>query len=145
LIGEDGNVPLGGNGGRGVILGREDVAGRPAHIGSQCRQRLDQHGGLNGHVQRADDARALQRLFRTVFLAERHQARHFGFGDIEFLAAEIGQIDVGLAAFGFHIDGAAGARRQHHQAHDRCATDRGAFTGHPNDGVEALDSLNEAG
>jgi hypothetical protein len=52
---------------------------------------------------------------------------------------------VGLAAFGFHIDGAAGARRQHHQAHDRCAADRGAFTGHPNDGVEALHSLNEPG
>jgi hypothetical protein len=28
---------------------------------------------------------------RAVFLAQRHQARHFGFGDVEFLAAEIGQ------------------------------------------------------
>jgi hypothetical protein len=32
---------------------------------------------------------------RTVFLAQRHQARHFGFGDIELLAAEIGQLDIG--------------------------------------------------
>jgi hypothetical protein len=38
--------------------------------------------------------RALQRLFRAVFLAQRHQARHFGFGDIEFLAAELGEGDV---------------------------------------------------
>jgi hypothetical protein len=45
-------------------------------------------------VQRAGDARALQRLARAIFLAQRHQARHFGFGDVEFLAAEIGKFDV---------------------------------------------------
>ena len=43
----------------------------------------------------ADDAGALQGLLRTVFLAERHQARHFGFGDIKLLAAKIGQLDIG--------------------------------------------------
>jgi hypothetical protein len=31
----------------------------------------------------------------AVLLAQRHQARHFGFGDIELLAAEIGQLDIG--------------------------------------------------
>jgi hypothetical protein len=35
-----------------------------------------------------------QRLCRAVFLAQGHQARHFGFGDIEFLAAELGEGDV---------------------------------------------------
>jgi hypothetical protein len=57
-------------------------------------QRFDQHGGLDRHVQRADDARALQGLRRAEFLAAGHQARHFGFRDGEFLAAEFGQRDV---------------------------------------------------
>jgi hypothetical protein len=39
----------------GVILGREDVARRPADVGAELDQRLDQHRGLHGHVQRAGD------------------------------------------------------------------------------------------
>jgi hypothetical protein len=78
-----------------VILGRENVAGGPANIGAQSRQRLDQHGGLDGHVQRAGDAGALERLLRLVFLAHRHQTGHFGFGDGDFLAAPIGQGKIG--------------------------------------------------
>ena len=58
-------TPAGGDRRRGVILRREDVAARPAHFGAQVDQRLDQHRGLNGHVQRAGDAHALQRLFRA--------------------------------------------------------------------------------
>ena len=46
----------------GVILGREDVARRPADLGAERDERLDQHGGLDRHVQRAGDARALERL-----------------------------------------------------------------------------------
>ena len=57
-------------------------------------ERLDQHRGLDRHVQRAGDARALQRLLRAVFLARRHQAGHFGFGERDFLAAEFGEADV---------------------------------------------------
>jgi hypothetical protein len=77
-----------------VILGRKDVAGRPAHVRTQRHQRLDQHGGLDGHVERAGDARALERLGGTIFLAQRHQARHFGFGDTDLVAPEIGESDV---------------------------------------------------
>ena len=51
--------------GGGVVLGGEDVAGGPAHLGAERLQRLDQHRGLDGHVQRAGDARALQRLRRA--------------------------------------------------------------------------------
>ncbi len=47
---------------RGVVLGGEDVAAAPAHLGAERRERLDQHGRLDRHVQRAGDARALQRL-----------------------------------------------------------------------------------
>ena len=78
----------------GMVLGREDVAGRPAHFGAELDQRFDQHRGLDGHVQRAGDPRALQRLRRAEFLAQRHQARHLGLGDLDFLAAEIGKAEV---------------------------------------------------
>ena len=84
-----------GDRGGGVILRRIDVARHPAHVGAERGQRLDQHRGLDRHVQRAGDARALQRLLRAVFLAGRHQAGHFGFGERDFLAAEIGEPDVG--------------------------------------------------
>ena len=77
----------------GVILRRENVACRPAHVGAQCDQRLDQHGGLDRHVQRTGYARALQRLV-GIFLAQRHQARHFGFGNGDFIAAVFGQRNV---------------------------------------------------
>jgi hypothetical protein len=45
---------------RGVVLGGEDVARGPAHFGAERLQRLDQHRGLDRHVQRAGDARALE-------------------------------------------------------------------------------------
>ena len=58
-------MPRGGDGGGGVVLRREDVARCPAHVGAERLQRLDQHRGLDRHVQRAGDARALQRLLRA--------------------------------------------------------------------------------
>ena len=84
-----------GDRGGGMVLRRIDVARHPAHVGAERGQRLDQHRGLDRHVQRAGDARALQRLRRAVFLARGHQARHLGFGDVDFLAAEIGEADIG--------------------------------------------------
>ena len=84
----------GGDGGGGVVLGRIDVARGPAHVGAERLEGVDQHRGLDGHVQRAADARAAQRLLRAVFLARRHQARHLGLGDGEFLAAPFGKADV---------------------------------------------------
>ena len=93
LIGEDRDAG-GGDGGGGVVLGRIDVAGDPADVGAESLQGLDQHRGLDGHVERAGDAGALQRLLRAVFLADGHQAGHLGLGDRDFLAAEIGKADV---------------------------------------------------
>ncbi len=58
-------------------------------------QRLDQHGGLDGHVQRTGDARALERLRLREFLADRHQAGHFGFGNADFLATPVGKVQIG--------------------------------------------------
>ena len=95
-----------GDGRGGMVLGREDIAGGPAHLGAERLQRLDQHRGLDGHVQRAGDARALQRLGAGVLLADRHQAGHLGLGDGDLLAApvgerQIGDLEVGEAGGGF--------------------------------------------
>ena len=90
---EDRNAGSGDRGG-GMVLRRIDVARHPAHVGAERRERLDQHRGLDRHVQRAGDARALERLRLAVFLAGRHQAGHFGLGDVDFLAAEFGEADV---------------------------------------------------
>ena len=79
----------------GVILGGENVAGRPAHVGTEGDQRLDQHRRLDRHVQRAGDAHAGQRLARCVLFPDRHQAGHFLLGDRDFLAAPVGEGDVG--------------------------------------------------
>ena len=80
---------------RGVILGRENIAARPAHARAEIDQRLDQHCGLDCHVERTGHAHALERFARRVFFADRHQARHLFLGDGNFPAAPIGQADVG--------------------------------------------------
>ena len=81
--------------GGGVVLGGEDVARRPSDLGAERDERLDQHGGLHRHVQRAGDPRALQRQHLGVLAAQRHQARHLVFGQPDLLAAEFGEGQVG--------------------------------------------------
>ena len=93
LPGEDRHAG-GSNRRRSVVLGGEDVATRPAHIRAQDNQGLDQHRGLDGHVQRPGDAHACQRLVRGVLVADGHQPRHLVLGDVDLLAAEAGQTNV---------------------------------------------------
>jgi hypothetical protein len=85
----------GGDRCRGMVLRREDVAGRPADFGTERDQRLDQHGRLDRHVEGTGNTGALQGLARAEFLAARHEARHLGLGDGDFLAAIIGLLDIG--------------------------------------------------
>jgi hypothetical protein len=103
LVGEDGDA-RGGDRGGGVVLGRVDVAGHPADVGAERGQRLDQHRRLDGHVERAGDAGALEGLPFSVLLAHGHEARHLGLGDRDLLAAPLGEADVlddvVLAGFG---------------------------------------------
>ena len=47
LPGEDGHTG-GGDGGSGVVLGGEDVAGRPGDLGTEGLEGLDEDGGLDG-------------------------------------------------------------------------------------------------
>ena len=85
----------GGDGGGGVVLRGVDVAARPGDFGAELDERLDEHGRLDGHVQAAADAHAGQRLAGAIFLSQGHQAGHFVFGQLDFLAAPIGQRHVG--------------------------------------------------
>ena len=87
--------PADDDGGGRVILRREDVARHPAHVGAELGQRLDQHGGLNRHVQAAHDAGAGERLAALVARAHGHQAGHLVLGETDFLAAPFGQAEVG--------------------------------------------------
>ena len=92
-----------GDGSSSVVLGGEDVARCPAHFGAQGLQGFDQHSRLNGHVQRAGDACTFERLLGREFFANRHQAGHFGFGNLDLFAAPVGQANVGDHAV--RIDG----------------------------------------
>ena len=94
LPGEDGHS-RGGDGGGGVVLGRVDVATRPGHFGAEFDERLDQDGGLDGHVQAAGDAGPGQRLAGAIFPPQGHEAGHFVLRQFDFLAAPIGQGHVG--------------------------------------------------
>ncbi len=90
---EDGDAGL-GDGGGGVVLGGEDVAGGPADFRSEVNEGLDEHGGLNGHVKAAGDLGSLEGELALVLGAQRHETRHFVFRDGDFLAAVFGQGDV---------------------------------------------------
>ncbi len=90
---EDGDAGI-GNCRRCMILGREDVTGRPADIGAKCLERLDQYGCLDRHVQAARNARALQGLRLGILLARRHQPRHFRLGNCDFFSPPAGEFDV---------------------------------------------------
>jgi hypothetical protein len=53
------------------------------------------------------DARAFQGLGFGEFLANRHQARHFGFGNFQFLAAPVGERQVGNDVIGGGVENGA--------------------------------------
>ena len=87
-----------------MVLGGEDVATAPLDLGAEFREGLDQHRGLDGHVQAAGDAGAGERLAGAIFLPQRHQARHFLLGQSNFLAAPFGQGDIGNLIRQFGLD-----------------------------------------
>jgi hypothetical protein len=109
---EDGHTG-GGNGSGGVVLGGEDVAGRPGELGTERLERLDEDGGLDGcagsarvslystatpgrrtHVQAAGNAGALQWLVGRVLLAGHHQTRHLVLGELNLAATKGREADV---------------------------------------------------
>ena len=80
-----------GNGRGSMVLRGKNIAASPAHARSKIGKCLDQHRGLNRHVQRSSDAHVCQRFLRHIFLADRHQPGHFLFRDRNFFATKVGQ------------------------------------------------------
>mmetsp|Transcript_3082 Transcript_3082/g.7336 ORF Transcript_3082/g.7336 Transcript_3082/m.7336 type:complete len:410 (-) Transcript_3082:35-1264(-) len=79
---------------RSMVLGRENVARAPPHCGAQCLQGLDQHTGLDGHVQRPGDVDTLQRLGCTILLPCFHQAGHLMLSQLQLLAPKFSQANI---------------------------------------------------
>ena len=87
-----------------MVLGRIDIARRPAHVRAQRLQRLDQHRCLNGHVQASRDARAAQGLLRREFVADSHETRHLGLRYGDLLAAPWSELQVRDSKIGEVLD-----------------------------------------
>ena len=64
------------------------------YIGAKLNQSFYQNSGLDRHVKRTDDPGTFQRFAFAIFIPQRHQARHLGFGNIQFLAAKCGQRNI---------------------------------------------------
>jgi hypothetical protein len=98
-----GPVRSDGDRGGGVVLGGEDVAAGPTHLCAQRHQRLDEDGGLDGHVERSGDPGAPQRLLGAVLAAHGHEAGHFVFGQLDLLAPEFGEGKIGHLEVGVRL------------------------------------------
>src|SRR5664280_1419284 len=64
-------------------------------LGAEVGEGLDQHRGLDGHVQRPGDTCAPEGLVGRVLGAHGHQTGHLVLGQVDLLAAVLGQRDVG--------------------------------------------------
>mmetsp|Transcript_10109 Transcript_10109/g.30251 ORF Transcript_10109/g.30251 Transcript_10109/m.30251 type:complete len:533 (+) Transcript_10109:448-2046(+) len=82
------------DGGCGVVLGGEDVAGAPSHFGAQSSEGLDEHCCLHSHVQGASDLCALEGLAGAELSAAGHQSGHLGLGQVDLQAPEVSLGDV---------------------------------------------------
>ena len=83
-----------GNSGCGMVLGRVYIAGAPAHFGTQCYEGFNQYRCLDGHVQGTHDTSTFQRFCFSILFAKSHEAGHFLFCQIDFLATEVGKRNV---------------------------------------------------
>jgi hypothetical protein len=79
------------NGGGGFVLGGEDVAGGPADLGAQSSECFDQHGGLDGHVERTGNPGALERLAGAELFAQGHESGHLVLREADLVAAGLSQ------------------------------------------------------
>src|SRR5262249_10352544 len=70
------------------------VAAGPRHLGAERGQRLDEHGGFDRHVQAAGDSSAREGFRWPVFAAQRHQARHLFFRNLNFFATPLSELDI---------------------------------------------------
>ena len=94
LPGIDGNTRGSDSGGSWVLSG-EDVAGGPLDGRTEGSQSLDEHGGLDGHVQATSNASTLQGLSMTILLAKRHQTGHLILGKGDQIASKLREANIG--------------------------------------------------
>lgn len=85
----------GGDGGSGMVLGGEDVAGRPGDLSTESGKGLDENSGLDGHVETASNPGTLEGLGLGVLLTEVHETRHLVLSELNLLSAKSGKRDVG--------------------------------------------------
>ena len=86
LPGKDSGRLIASNGGGGVVLGGEDVAGAPPHVATEGFEGLDEDGRLDGHVEGPSNSGALEGLGRTELRAGAHEAGHFNLSNLDLLA-----------------------------------------------------------
>eukprot|EP00128_Syssomonas_multiformis_P016851 Colp12_sorted_trinity150504_noHs@2414 len=84
----------GGNGGGSVILGGEDVAGRPLNLSTEGGEGLNENGSLDGHVETTSNAGTLEGLLRAVETAHLHETGHLILSELDLLATPLGKGDV---------------------------------------------------
>ena len=78
-----------------MVLGGEDVAGRPGDLSTEGGKGFNEDGGLDGHVETTGDAGTLERLGGTVVLTELHETGHLVLSNLDLLATEVSEGDVG--------------------------------------------------
>jgi hypothetical protein len=84
-----------GDGGGGVVLRGENIAGGPAHFRAQCTSvSISTAVWMVMWMQPMIFAPA-SGFCGGVFAAQAHQGGHFGFGEDDFLAAPVGQGNIG--------------------------------------------------
>lgn len=91
---------------------------RPAHLRTERDEGLDEDGRLDGHVERARDACAGQRLRRTELGPQRHEPGHLVLREADLVATRLGEGQVAdLVAAGDLVErGLGGGRGRRHGA-----------------------------
>merc|ERR1719502_1356683 len=77
-----------------MILRAENVAGAPAHLGTQSMKSLNENCCLNSHVQGARNVQSFERLIWTKLFPARHKTWHLMFSDDELFATKLGKSHV---------------------------------------------------
>ena len=60
-----------------MVLGGENVAGRPSNLSTEVGEGLDEDGGLDGHVEASGNAGTLKWLILSVLGTGGHKTWHF--------------------------------------------------------------------
>lgn len=77
-----------------MVLRGENVARAPANVCAESLEGLDQDSSLDGHVEGAGNASALERLRWAVLCAAGHETWHLDLGDLELLATKVGKRNI---------------------------------------------------